>query len=57
MGALPSGRDFVLRAAALTAAVEIRVRKRGGRGEHGEVAIAFASLDELEGLISKLRRG
>ncbi len=42
---------------ALTAAVEIRVRKRGRRGEQGEVAIAFASLDELEGLISKLRRG
>ncbi|MBL8331054.1 MAG: ParB/RepB/Spo0J family partition protein [Rubrivivax sp.] len=41
---------------ALTATVEIRVRKRGRRGEQGEVAIAFASLDELNGLIDKLRR-
>ena len=40
----------------LTAAVEIRLRKRGRRSEHGEVAIAFASLDELNGLIEKLRR-
>ena len=39
----------------LTAAVEIRVRKRGRQGEQGEVTIAFASLDELNGLIEKLR--
>jgi ParB family chromosome partitioning protein len=38
----------------LTAAVEIRVRKRTSRGEQGEVAIAFGSLDELEGLLEKL---
>ena len=40
----------------LTAAVEIRVRKRTKRGEQGEVAIAFGSLDELDGLIGKLKR-
>jgi ParB family chromosome partitioning protein len=39
---------------ALTAAVEIRVRKRTSRGEQGEVAIAFGSLDELNGLLDKL---
>ena len=39
---------------ALTAAVEIRVRKRGKQGEQGEVAIAFGSLDELNGLLDKL---
>ena len=39
----------------LTATVEIRVRKRGRQGEQGEVAIAFASLDELQGVIDKLR--
>lgn len=38
----------------LTAPVDIRVRKRGGQGEQGEVAIAFASLDELNGLLQKL---
>ena len=41
----------------LTAAVEIRVKTRGRRGEQGEVAIAFASLDELSGLLDKLRAG
>lgn len=41
----------------LTAKVEIRLRKRGGRGEHGEVAIAFGSLDELNGLLDKLGLG
>ncbi len=40
----------------LTAAVEIRIKKRSGRGEQGEVAIAFGSLDELGGLLDKLRR-
>ena len=39
---------------ALTAAVEIRVKKRTRRGEQGEVAIQFASLEELNGLLEKL---
>jgi ParB family chromosome partitioning protein len=39
---------------ALTAAVEIRVKKRTKRGEQGEVAIGFGSLDELNGLLNKL---
>lgn len=39
---------------ALTAAVEIRVRKRTKRGEQGEIAISFGSLDELNGLLDKL---
>ncbi len=39
---------------ALTAAVEIRVKKRTKRGEQGEVAIAFGSLEELNGLLNKL---
>lgn len=39
----------------LTAAVEIRVKKRSKRGEQGELAIQFGSLDELNGLIEKLR--
>ena len=39
---------------ALTAAVEIRVRKRTRHGEQGEVAIQFGSLDELNGLLDKL---
>jgi ParB family transcriptional regulator, chromosome partitioning protein len=38
----------------LTAAVEIRVKRRTSRGEAGEVAIAFGSLDELNGLLEKL---
>jgi len=38
----------------LTAAVEVRVKKRSKRGEQGEVAIAFGSLDELNGLLEKL---
>ncbi len=41
----------------LTAAVEVRVKKRTKRGEQGEVAIAFGSLDELSGLLDKLRAG
>ena len=40
----------------LTAAVEIRVKKRTKRGEQGELTIQFGSLDELNGLIEKLRR-
>jgi ParB family chromosome partitioning protein len=39
---------------ALTASVEIRVKKRTKRGEQGEVAIGFGSLDELNGLLTKL---
>ena len=39
---------------ALAAAVEIRVRKRTRRGEQGEVAIQFGSLDELNGLLERL---
>jgi ParB family chromosome partitioning protein len=38
----------------LTAAVEIRVRQRTKRGQQGEIAIAFSSLDELNGLLDKL---
>jgi ParB family chromosome partitioning protein len=41
----------------LTAAVEIRVKKRTRRGEQGEVAIAFGSLEELNGLLDKLGIG
>ena len=39
---------------ALTAQVEVRVKKRSQHGERGEVAIAFGSLDELNGLLDKL---
>jgi ParB family chromosome partitioning protein len=42
---------------ALTANVEIRVKKRTKRGEQGEVAISFGSLDELNGLLTKLGLG
>ena len=38
----------------LAAAVEIRLKKRTARGEQGEVAIRFGSLDELNGLLEKL---
>jgi ParB family chromosome partitioning protein len=38
----------------LTAAVEIRVQRKTKRGEQGEIAIAFGSLDELTGLLDKL---
>ena len=38
----------------LTAAVEIRVKRKTKRGEQGEVAISFGSLDELNGLLDKL---
>jgi ParB family transcriptional regulator, chromosome partitioning protein len=41
----------------LTAAVEVRVKKRTKHGEQGEVAIAFGSLDELNGLLEKLGLG
>jgi len=39
---------------ALSAPVEIRVRKRTAHGEAGEIAIGFASLDELNGLLARL---
>ncbi len=38
----------------LTAQVDIRMKKRTKRGEQGEVAIQFGSLDELNGLLEKL---
>ena len=38
----------------LTAQVEIRIHRKTKRGEQGEVAIAFGSLDELNGLLEKL---
>jgi ParB family chromosome partitioning protein len=41
----------------LTAQVEIRVKRRGKQGEQGEIAIQFASLDELNGLLDKLGLG
>ncbi len=43
----------------LTAEVEVRVKKRAKRNgrieEMGEVAIQFGSLEELNGLIDRLR--
>jgi ParB family transcriptional regulator, chromosome partitioning protein len=39
---------------ALSAPVEVRVKKRTSRGEAGEIAIGFASLDELNGLLARL---
>ena len=41
----------------LTAQVEIRTSRQSARGLQGEVAIQFGSLDELNGLIDKLRGG
>ena len=41
----------------LTAAVEIRIKRRTRRGEAGEVVIAFGSLEELNGLLHKLGVG
>ncbi len=40
----------------LTASVEIRIKKRTKRGEQGEVAIAFASLEELNGVLEVLQK-
>jgi ParB family transcriptional regulator, chromosome partitioning protein len=42
---------------ALAAAVEIRVHRKTKRGEQGEIAISFDSLDELNGLLEKLGAG
>ena len=41
----------------LTAQVDIRVKRRTKRGEQGEVAIQFGSLEELNGLLDKLGGG
>ena len=41
----------------LTASVEIRVLRKTKRGEQGEIAISFSSLDELNGLLDKLGVG
>jgi ParB family transcriptional regulator, chromosome partitioning protein len=38
----------------LTAPVDIRVKQRTARGERGELAIGFDSLEELNGLLQKL---
>jgi ParB family chromosome partitioning protein len=38
----------------LTATVEIRVKKRTKRGDQGEIAIRFDSLDELNGVLERL---
>ena len=38
----------------LMAAVEIRIRGRAGKGEQGEVAIAFGTLEELNGLLDRI---
>ena len=38
----------------LTAQVDIRVKRRTKRGEQGEVAIQFGSLEELNGLLEML---
>ncbi len=59
--AKPKPRD-ILRLEAqlsdlLTAQVDIRVKRRTKRGEQGEVAIQFGSLDELNGLLEKLGAG
>ncbi len=39
---------------ALTAQVEIRLQRRTARGEPGEIAIRFGSMEELNGLLDKL---
>jgi ParB family chromosome partitioning protein len=41
----------------LATAVEIRVHRKTKRGEQGEIAIAFGSLDELNGLLERLGAG
>jgi ParB family transcriptional regulator, chromosome partitioning protein len=40
----------------LATTVEIRVKKRTKRGEQGELSIQFSSLDELSGLLDRLRQ-
>jgi ParB family transcriptional regulator, chromosome partitioning protein len=41
----------------LTATVEIRLQRRTKRGEAGEIAIRFESLDELSSVLEKLGVG
>jgi ParB family chromosome partitioning protein len=38
----------------LTAPVQIRLKRRGSSGDRGEIAIAFRSLDELNGVLDRL---
>jgi ParB family transcriptional regulator, chromosome partitioning protein len=38
----------------LTASVEIRLLRKTRQGEQGEIAVAFSSLEELNGLLDKL---
>lgn len=38
----------------LTAPVDIRIKRKTRRGEQGEIAIGFGSLDELNGLLERL---
>jgi ParB family chromosome partitioning protein len=38
----------------LTAPVQIRLKRRGSEGGRGEIAIAFGSLDELNGVLDRL---
>ncbi|MBE7419728.1 MAG: ParB/RepB/Spo0J family partition protein [Ideonella sp.] len=38
----------------LTAPVQIRLKRRGAAGNRGEIAIAFRSLDELNGVLDRL---
>lgn len=38
----------------LATRVEIRLQRKSARGESGEIAIAFGSLDELDGLLERL---
>jgi ParB family chromosome partitioning protein len=40
----------------LAAVVEVRIKKRTKRGDQGELSIQFSSLDELNGLIDRLRQ-
>ena len=41
----------------LTAPVEIRVQRRTARGEQGEIAIRFSTLEELNGVLERLGVG
>lgn len=67
-GAKPKGSKVVVKNGDLrrleeelsdlfAATVEIRVKKRTKRGEQGEVAISFGSLDELDGILAKVMKG
>jgi ParB family transcriptional regulator, chromosome partitioning protein len=42
---------------ALTAKVEIRLKRKSAHGQQGELAISFGSLDELTGLLDRLGAG